>query len=148
EAEQQLRMSLDVYSKTLPPDHQYVASSEHMLGEVMLESSRLADAESLLTAALHRWRRTEATPTRAGRTASALGEVLYRLGRTSEAEKYLVEGYRILAADTETINREERIKARERITRFYTDRGQRDKLEALMLATNEPAAPPAQARQN
>jgi tetratricopeptide (TPR) repeat protein len=148
EAEQQLRMSLDVYSKTLPPDHQYVASSEHMLGEVMLGLNRLNDAEALLTAALHRWRRTGAPPTRAARTASVLGEVLYRLGRTSEAEKYLVEGYRVLAADAETVNREERIKARERVTRFYTDRGQRDKLEALMLATNESAVPPPQARQN
>jgi tetratricopeptide (TPR) repeat protein len=147
EAEIELRRSIDVYATTLPTDHQYVAASEHLLGEVMLRTNRLRDAEPLLTAAMHRWQRTTAAPSRAARSASALGETLYRLGRIKEAEKYLVDAYKVLAHD-EASTPEERIKARERITRFYTDRGQRDKLEALMLATNEPAAPPAQARQN
>ena len=71
------------------------------------------------------------------------------MGRADEAEKYLVEGYKALAAD-DRANREERINARERVKRFYTDRGQRQKLEQLLLATSEAeSAPPApaQARQ-
>jgi hypothetical protein len=53
----------------------------------------------------------------------------------------------VLAAN-ESVNREERIKARERVKRFYTDRGQRQKLEELLLATSEAETPaPAQARQ-
>lgn len=147
EAERHLRRSLDVYSKSLPPDHQYVASSEHLLGHVMLETNRLHDAEALLLAAMHRWNRTGAAPSRAARSASALGEALYRMGRAAEAEKYLVESYQALAADDRS-NREERIKARERVKRFYTDRGERRKLEQLLLATSdEDAPPPAQARQ-
>ncbi len=148
EAEEHLRRSLEVYAKTLPPDHQYVASSEHILGELMLDTGRFKDAEALLTAAMHRWRRTGSSPGRIARSTSALGEALYRLGRAAEAEKYLVEGYRALATD-ETVNRDERIKARERITRFYTNRGQRKKLEHLLFAASEDlTAPPAQARQN
>jgi hypothetical protein len=70
---------------------------------------------------------------RSARSASGLGEALYRQGRAAEAERYLTEGYRALAA-TDTADREARIRAHERVVRFYTDRGQRDKLEALMVA--------------
>lgn len=144
-AEQEVRHSLDIYARTLPPDHQYVAASEHFLGEIMLTTNRLKDAETLLSAAMHRWERTSPASSRAARSASALGEALYRMGRFNDAEKYLVEGYVGLARDNAAAA-EDRTKARERITRFYIDRGQRDKLEALMLATNEPDATPPQAR--
>jgi serine/threonine protein kinase/Flp pilus assembly protein TadD len=147
EAEEHLRRSLDTYEKTLPVDHQYVASSEHVLGELMLATGRLNEAEPLLTGAMNRWRRTNAAAWRSARSASALGEVLYRLGRTADAERYLVESYRVLAGD-EGADRDARIKSRERITRFYTDRGQREKLEQLMIATNQATPPPAQARQH
>src|SRR5690606_17315895 len=48
EAERELRHSLDTLGKTRPPDHQYVCSAEHMLGEVLLETNRLIDAEAML----------------------------------------------------------------------------------------------------
>ena len=131
EAERLLRQSLETYGKTLPPDHQYVASSEHLLGELLLARNELTEAEAMLTAAMNRWRRTDSAKWRSARSASALGEVFYRQGRTQSAERYLAESYRILAAD-ESAERDARIKARERITRFYTDLGQRDKLEKLM----------------
>ena len=113
----------------------------------MLETGKFTEAEPLLTAAMHRWKRTGATAARIARSASALGEVLYRLGRPKDAEKYLVDAYKVLAADDST-NREDRIKARERVRRFYLDRGEKDKLEALMLATNEAPSPPLQSRQH
>lgn len=147
EAEEHLRRSLEVYAKTLPPDHQYVASSEHMLGELMLNTRRLKDAEALLSAAMHRWRRTKASEARVARSASALGEALYRMGRAQEAEHYLVQGYTVLAAD-ESTSSEERIKARERLSRFYTDRGERQKLQQLILVTTQQPTAPPQARQN
>jgi hypothetical protein len=89
----------------------------------------------MLTAAMNRWKRTDAPAWRSARSASALGEVLYREGRADEAERYLRDSYRTLVAD-EGADREARTQARERITRFYTDRGQRDKLDELMLATS------------
>jgi len=134
-AEQQLREALDVYARSLPPDHQYIAASEYVLGEVLLATKRLPDAEAMLLASMNRWKRTDSSTWRAARSASALGEVLYRERRYEEAEKYLVEGFRGLGpesgADADTKRR-----ARERIARFYTDRGQRHKLDELSLATS------------
>ncbi len=134
EAEEQLRQSLAVYEQTLPPDHPYVASSEHLLGEVLLRKRELNDAEALLTAAMNRWKRTNSPAWRAARSESALGEVLHLQGRNAEAEQHLTQAYKVLAAD-EGADRDARIAARERVERFYTARGQRERLEELLLAT-------------
>jgi eukaryotic-like serine/threonine-protein kinase len=143
EAEDQVRRSLATFEKTLPPDHQYVAASEHVLGEILLETSQFRDAEAVLTAAMNRWKRSATAPKwRVARSQSALGEVLNRLGRSAEAERHLSQSYLVLAAD-ENADRDARVKAQQRVTRFYTDRGQRQKLEELMLATNETGQEPA-----
>jgi eukaryotic-like serine/threonine-protein kinase len=135
EAESELRQALDVFSKELPSDHQYVASAEYVLGEVLLAQGRIIDAEAILTASMHRWRRTDAPEWRAARSASALGEALERQGRTQDAEKYFVDGFRVLVADSGA-EREAVDSARERITRFYLNAGRRDKLDALLREAN------------
>jgi tetratricopeptide (TPR) repeat protein len=135
EAEKQLREALDVYARSLPPDHQYIAASEYVLGEVLLATKRLPDAEAMLLASMNRWKRTDSSTWRAARSASALGEALYREKRYDEAEKYLVEGFRGVGPDSGA-DAETKRKARERIARFYTDRGQRHKLDELSLATS------------
>jgi serine/threonine protein kinase len=142
DAERELRHSLDTLAKTRPPDHQYVCSAEHLLGEVLLETNRLNDAEAMLTAAMNRWRRTDAPAWRSARSASALGEALYRQGRMREAETYLTRSYTELAAD-ESADRDVRIKARQRVERFYINNGQREKLNELMLATSGASPQPA-----
>src|SRR5690606_13438054 len=118
EAENELRLSLASYEQTLPPDHPYVASSEHLLGEILLRKRELHDAEALLTAAMNRWKRTNSPAWRAARSQSALGEVLHLEGRIEEAEQHLTEGYKILVADGGA-DRDARIAARERVERFY-----------------------------
>lgn len=147
EAETELRRALSTYSTALPPDHQYVASTEHMLGDVMLQTRRLEEAEALYMAAMNRWRRTGAPEWRAARSASGLGETLYRQGRADEAERYLVEGYRVLA-QSENADRDARIQARERISRFYTDRGKKAELNKLFLATSGSASSPQSVTKN
>jgi serine/threonine protein kinase/TolA-binding protein len=145
EAERELRHSLDTLAKTRPADHQYVCSAEHLLGEVLLETNRLTDAEGMLTAAMNRWKRTDAPAWRAARSASALGEVFYKQGRMREAEQYLTRAYTELAAD-DSADRDVRIKARQRVEHFYIANGQREKLNDLMLATSGAApnnAPPS-----
>jgi serine/threonine protein kinase len=137
EAEELLRAALDVFTKTLDPDHQYVASTEYLLGEVLLATKRFANAEALLRASRDRWQRSDAPEWRAARSASALGETLYREGRIAEAEKYLLEGYRGLN-DRSGADQDTKAKARERIARFYTDRGQRQKLDEISFATAQP----------
>ncbi len=140
-AEKEIRSALDIFATTLPADHQYVAAGEYVMGEIMLARHQLVDAEAVLTASMHRWRRSDAPPWRAARSASALGESLHRQGRHAEAEKHLRDGYLELTvgagADQQTKTR-----ARERIARFYVDTGQREKLNDLQLATShDPSAP-------
>ncbi|MFC4311318.1 protein kinase [Steroidobacter flavus] len=135
DAERELRHSLDTLARTRPADHQYVCSAEHLLGEVLLETNRLADAEAMLTAAMNRWKRTDAPAWRSARSASALGEVFYKQGRMREAETYLTRAYTELAAD-DSADRDVRIKARQRVEHFYIANGQREKLNDLMLATS------------
>ena len=130
----QLRRSLESYERTLPPDHPYVASSEHLLGEVLLRKRQLTDAEAHLTAAMNRWKRTNSPAWRAARSQSALGEALYLQGHIQEAEKNLTEAYKTLVREEGT-DRETRIAARERLERFYITRGKRDELEKLLAAT-------------
>ncbi len=61
-----------------------------------------------------------------------LGEVLHQLGRSQDAERYLVDSYRVLIAEP-AADQDARQIARQRITRFYTDIGQPRKLDALLL---------------
>jgi TolA-binding protein len=101
---------------------QYVASAEYLLGEVLLATDRLSEAEDVLTASIERWRRSGAPPWRAARSASALGEALYRQGRVREAEMHLLESNRELVvapgADIES-----KLKASERVARFLQRSG-------------------------
>jgi TolA-binding protein len=131
EAEGVLRETLDLFAKGLPADHQYVASAEHYLGEALAANGKLTDAEAMFTAAANRWKRTDAPAWRSARSASALGEVLSRQGRKAEAEKYLVSSYRVIAASTGA-DRETSAKALQRLSRFYTDTNQRQKLDAVL----------------
>jgi len=117
EAEATLRESLDIFAETLPLDHQFVASAEYFLGEVLLATNRPHAAESVLTASMNRWKRGDAPPWRAMRSANALGEALYRQGRTAEATKYLSESFRELSTDPKT-DREAKDKARARAKRY------------------------------
>ena len=130
EAEKEAKTALEIYNTSLPADHQYVASAEHQLGEIMLETGRPVDAEAFLTAALNRWQRTGAPQARISRSASALGEALARLGRHREAEKYLSESYQQLAA-SQGARDEATSVARRRLERFYSARGEKAKLDAL-----------------
>jgi eukaryotic-like serine/threonine-protein kinase len=148
EAEDLVREALTTFEKTLPPDHQYIASAEYVLGDVLLSSGRLIDAEGMLLSSMNRWNKSGAPEWRAARSRSALGEALYRQrGRAAEAERHLVDAYRVLAAD-ERADREARIRAQERVARFYTERGQRQKLDELMLAGDGDSGTRPSARMN
>jgi eukaryotic-like serine/threonine-protein kinase len=139
EAQQQAQLALTAFQKALPPDHQYIASAEHVLGEALLGAGQLKDAEAALTAAINRWKHNDALAWRVARSESALGEVLYRLGRNDEAERYLKRSYAALAAD-EHADKEARVKAQQRVSQFYTDRGQREQLDQLLFATRSDGA--------
>jgi TolA-binding protein len=132
EAEQVLRDTLVLYAQNVPRDHQYVASAEHYLGEALLAQNKFREAEVVLIAATERWKRSGAPTWRSARSASALGEALNGLGRTDEAERYLVDSYRELNSDPGA-DRDSRRIARERVSKFYIALGQRQKLNTLLL---------------
>jgi tetratricopeptide (TPR) repeat protein len=138
EAEAELKSALEIYATTLPPDHQYVASAEYLMGEVLLALNRLPDAEAMLTASMNRWKRTDAPAWRAARSASALGEAMHRQGRNPQAEKYLLEGYEVIGSQTgaDPLTKQ---RTRERLAKFYVDTNQRDKLNALNLVSGHDA---------
>jgi len=117
EAEGTLRQSLEVLTTALPPDNQYAASAEYFLGEVLLATNRLSDAEAVLVSSMSRWKRSGAPLWRAMRSANALGEALYREGRTAEAQRYLSESFRVLSMDS-TPDVAAKEKARDRFTRY------------------------------
>jgi serine/threonine protein kinase len=121
EAEAQLQASLAVYARGLPPGHPYVGSSDHYLGEVMLATNRPKQAEAFFRAAIEITRRAQEPQWRTARSASGLGEALFRQGRAAEAEAYLLDSYRILASDPDADERP-RVASRERLVRFYVAR--------------------------
>jgi serine/threonine protein kinase len=132
QAEVELREALVIFSKGkgFSSDHQYIASAEYFLGEVLLATDRLPEAGVTLAASMNRWQRTASPEWRAARSASALGEVEYRQGKFTEAEQHLVESYRVLST-AKGVEPDAVERARERVARFYKERGQLDKLSAL-----------------
>jgi len=149
DAEQTLRDTLVLFSQNIRGDHQYIASAEHYMGEALLAQHKYREAEVVLLSAVERWKRTGAPIWRSARSASALGEALQGQGRADEAEQYLVESYKDLNADPGADDEIKRI-ARERVTKFYTALGQRQKLNTLMLQTGgrSDAAPARQSTAN
>lgn len=131
EAELLLRETLGLFTPNLPPDHQYIASAEHYLGEALLGQRKYNDAGPILIAAMERWKRSDAPAWRSARSASALGEVLYKQGRKREAEAYLADSFHHLSVD-EGADEDSKRAARERLTRFYKELGQPQKLDALL----------------
>lgn len=132
DAEMLLRDTLDLFSKHLPADHQYVSSTEHYLGEALLANGKFGEAQSMLTEAMNRWQRSGAATWRSARSANVLAEALHRQGNDQEAEGYFERSYLELAADP-AVDKETRRMARERTVKFYSDIGQRGKLDALLL---------------
>ena len=138
QAESELREAVVVFSKGFASDHQYTASAEYLLGEVMLATNRLTEASQVLSSSMNRWQRG-GPEWRLARTISALGEVEYRQGKFLEAEQHLVDSYRTLTtAKGVEVGVVE--KARERVARFYRERGELDKLNALLAAPAQTAA--------
>ena len=81
EAETQLDAAIVTFNAKLVADHPYMASAEHYLGEVLLQTNRLKDAEVMFMTAMNRSKHAKEPEWRAARSASGLGEALYRQGR-------------------------------------------------------------------
>ena len=136
EAEAQWRAALAGYEKSPVADNPHRAAAEYHLGVVLLATHRLKDAEAYFRAAMGRAQRAGEAEWRVARAASGLGEALYAQGRVREAESYLVNSYRIVSSSAGADPRTQEV-VRNRIVRFYTERGQIDKLPAMTAAANQ-----------
>lgn len=136
EAEAQSRAAIAVFQKALPPDHPYMASAEYHLGVTLLATHRPQDAEQYFRAAMNRAKRAGEPEWRVARAASGLGEALHRQGRSVEAESYLVSSYRTVSTNQSADAHAQEV-VRNRVVRFYTERRQPDKLQALLETTQQ-----------
>ena len=109
-------------------------SAEYWLGIVLLATHRPNDAEAYFQAGMSRSKRNGDADWRVARASSGLGDALYAQGRAREAEPHLVNGYRTVGASQHADARTREI-VRERLVRFYTERRQPDKLQALLNGT-------------
>jgi DNA-binding winged helix-turn-helix (wHTH) protein/tetratricopeptide (TPR) repeat protein len=114
-SESLLREALDLYSRALPADHISRISAEHYLGETLLARRKYREAEAILSAALQRMQRASVPQWRVARSMSALGEVLYRQGKTEAAQHLLLDSYARLADDPDA-KQVARAQAQQRIT--------------------------------
>jgi tetratricopeptide (TPR) repeat protein len=131
EAELQCRAALAVFEKIQPVEPEQQSAAEYYLGVALLGTHRPQEAETYFRRALDRSSRRSEADWRVARAASGLGAALYDQGRAGEAEPYLVSGYRtvISSQDADALSKE---MVRNRVVRFYTERRQSDRLQALM----------------
>jgi eukaryotic-like serine/threonine-protein kinase len=134
EAELQLRAALLALEKMPPGYEAHRAAAEYHLGVTLLATRRLKDAEAYFRAAMSRAESDGEAEWRVARAASGLGATLYAQGRAREAESYLVNSFRVVSSNENADVRTQEI-VRDRLVRFYTERGQRDKLQALTSNT-------------
>jgi eukaryotic-like serine/threonine-protein kinase len=131
EAEVQLRAAMTVFDETQAVDDPNRAATEYFLGVTLLATHRPREAEQYFRAAMERAKRAGEPEWRVARAASGFGEALYAQGRAREAEAYLADGYRIVSSSEFADDRSKEV-VRERVARFYIERGQPDKLQALV----------------
>jgi tetratricopeptide (TPR) repeat protein len=138
-AEHLLRDTVELLALHLPADHQYIASAEHYLGEVLLARRKFGDAETVLNRAIERWGRSDAPAWRSARSQSALGVVLHELGRHPEAEQHLRHSFGVLMTDLGADGEAKHL-ARQRVTQFYKNIGDMATLETLLAEASPPDA--------
>jgi eukaryotic-like serine/threonine-protein kinase len=131
EAEATWRTAIAVFEKNTPADHPHRAAAEYHLGVTLLASHRPKQAEAYFRAAMGRAQRAGEAEWRVARAASGVGEALYAEGRAREAESYLVSSYRIVSSTRDADVRTQQA-VHDRVVRFYTERAQPDRLQALM----------------
>ena len=121
EAERQVRRSLDLHRRVWPGTHPYTAFPLTVLGQVLLDQNRPAEAVPYLREALALRRETIGADN--WLTANALGAAFGRTGRTREAEPLLVEGYEGIRAVRGDDDRHTQ-QALRHLVAFYEQQGQ------------------------
>ncbi len=98
EAEKQARLARDTMLASDSPNHQYLASAEYILAEILIETRRSKEAEPLLRTNIERWQQADAPAWRIARSKSLLGAALLQLHNRTESTALLKESYETLSA--------------------------------------------------
>jgi len=85
EAIAEARTALAVLGRTARPNHPYVASAQHVLGEALCRTGQFAECERAVLAEIPIWKDSNASQWRVARALSALGEAELGQGRIAEA---------------------------------------------------------------
>ncbi len=123
EAEEHMHSALAIYAGAVPPDHPYIASSQHTLGEILLAQGDAAAALEALRVAIDICvRKYGDQHWRTARSRSALGEAMDQLGYVDDAKELLTQSHAVMRdklgkGDTTTQA------ARNRLTSFLRKRG-------------------------
>jgi serine/threonine-protein kinase len=127
--------ALEIYRESLPADHLYIASSEHLLGEILLARQDPVHAIEPLRHSIAISSQTKDAPQwRAARSQSTLGAALAQLGQYEEAEQLLIDSHRVLFRELGADDPLTRT-ARQRALDFLRARG-RGHEAAQLLAVN------------
>jgi tetratricopeptide (TPR) repeat protein len=94
EAEGMLRESLNTRKKLLGPEHEFVASSGNNLAGVLIAQDKLSEAEALLRSELELLERKQPDNWVTFRARSLFGRILMGEQHYTEAEPFLVSGYK------------------------------------------------------
>ncbi|MFL6578832.1 MAG: tetratricopeptide repeat protein, partial [Povalibacter sp.] len=130
------RQSLDIFRKTLPPAHPYIATGMANLGRSLVELRRFDDALTILTEAIKL--ETESLGPESEEVAIAgvsLGRALAAKHDFAEAEPLFQKGYRVLVT-TRGAQSARTVQVRERVTEFYAQSGQPAKGDAFFRSVS------------
>ena len=104
------------------PDHPYIASAQHILGESLIKLGKCDEAERALLTELRVLHASKSEPWRIARATSALGEALLGQGRIREAEAQLMGAARDLKGVKGWMENDARLATEERVQRLRRSR--------------------------
>ena len=132
--------AIAIFRKSMAPDDRVFVTAEGVQAALLLANGKSTDAERLATHVVELRSKPGAvdSPWRLGAIKSVLGGALAAHERFTEAEPLLVEGFRIVDADTNALKRR-RSDALERVIRLYESWGKAD--EAAKWRARRPAPP-------
>jgi DNA-binding winged helix-turn-helix (wHTH) protein/TolA-binding protein len=133
EAAAEVTNALEILERAGLPDHPYVASAQHILGESLIKLGKCNEAERALLTELRVLKHTKSEPWRIARATSALGEALLGQGRIRDAEALLMAAARDLEGVKGWMEDDARLATQERMQRLRRSRTAMPVTETALL---------------
>ena len=118
----EIKNAMEILEQAGDPDHPYIASTQHLLGESLIKLGKYNEAERALLTELRVLKITKSEQWRVARANSALGEALLEQGRIREAEVLLMAASRDLEDVKGWMENDARLATEERVQRLRRSR--------------------------